>query len=58
MNLEQQNNELVELLKDPTLTGENLSKVAERVRELIQINRELLRGDSSKQEQMDRDGAA
>ena len=44
--LEQQNRELIELLSDPNLTGDNLREVAESVRELININKGLLAGDS------------
>ena len=44
--LEEQNQELVELLKDPNLTGENLRLVADNVRRLIDSNRGLLAGDS------------
>ena len=44
--LEQQNIELIELLRDPSLTGENLREVAKSVRELININKGLLAGDS------------
>ena len=43
--LEKQNKELVEYLKDPSLSGENLKEVAKCVKKLIDKNHKRLGGD-------------